>query len=67
MSADFVIADHGSIILLLPQTEEAKAWCEVHLPEDRPLFGAATAIERRYFADIYQGIIDDALTITLGD
>ncbi len=61
---DFDIADHGSIILLRPDTPEARDWIDEHLPADALWHGGAVAIERRYFEDIYDGIVTDGLTIS---
>ena len=59
---DFIATNHGSIVTLAPQSEEAREWCEDHLPEDAMMFGDAYAIEPRYFGDIVAGFQDDGLT-----
>lgn len=58
--ADFVCADHGSIVTLTPMTDAAKAWVAEHLPEDAQRFGRSVCIERRYWPDIYAGITEEA-------
>lgn len=60
---DFVVADHGSIVLLRPYTPAAEAWARENLPGDTPMHGKAFAIERRYFRDIFEGIRQDGLVI----
>lgn len=65
MGTDFEAVDHGSIVMLAAITEAAHDWENDNLPEDRLIFGAATAIEPRYFGGIVEGIIGDGLTVTL--
>ena len=60
---DFHVADHGSIIILEPQTTAAKDWADEHFPEDAQNWCNGTVIERRFFEDIYHGIIADGLTV----
>ena len=54
--------DSGSIILLQPQTDNARNWMEEHLPQDAQYFGDSVVIERRYFADILRGLTNNGLT-----
>ena len=61
---DFTAQDPGSIVILTPQTPEAHDWVAEHLPADAQWLGRGIAIERRYFADIYDGITADGLTIS---
>lgn len=62
--SDFDVQDAGSIILLRTVSEEAADWAAEHLPEDAQRFADAIVIERRYFEDIYEGIVDAGLTIS---
>lgn len=62
--SDFDVQDCGSIILLRAISAEANDWADAHLPEDASRFHDAFAIERRYFEDIYEGIVDAGLTIS---
>ena len=64
MSTDFIAQDHGSLIILVPQTTVAKDWADEHFPEDAQNWASGTVIERRYFEDIYDGITADGLTIS---
>lgn len=64
MTPDFIVQDHGSIIILVPQTTVAKDWADEHFPEDATNWADGTVIERRYFEDIYDGITADGLTIS---
>ena len=61
---DFIVQDHGSIVILTPQTPEARGWVNEHLPDDAQWFGRGVVIERRYFEPIYDGITADGLTIS---
>lgn len=61
---DFIVQDHGSIVILLPQNTAAKSWADEHFPEDALNWASGTVIERRYFPPIYSGIIEDGLTVS---
>ena len=46
---DFLLVNHGSIVVLNALTDAAKTWVEEHLPEDRLTSGPnGTVIEPRY-------------------
>lgn len=64
MPPDFTIADHGSLWLLFPQTDAAKAWAREHIDPNALAFGKSVVIEPRYVEDIVTGIVNDGLTIT---
>lgn len=62
---DFNLINHGSIVLLVPTSDEGRAWADEHLPEDRQLWGhESTVIEPRYVDAILDGIINDGLEVT---
>lgn len=61
---DFEIADHGSIIILRPTSDNAKYWVDYNIPEDAQWGFGGVVIERRYFEPIYDGISADGLTIS---
>jgi hypothetical protein len=61
---DFQVTDTGSVVLLLPHTAIAKEWVEHNLPNDVLNWGPAVPIERNYWPPIYEGIIEDGLTIS---
>ena len=61
---DFIVQDHGTIVILTPQTPEAQGWADEHLPDDARWFGNGIAIAHRYFEDIYHGITAGGLTIS---
>ena len=56
--SDFTINNAGSIVLIAPQTEEARAWVDEHIGRDngfQPWYPTVIA-EPRYVADILEGI-----------
>lgn len=63
MATDFTVQNEGSIFLLHPHTDAARAWIEEHIPEDAQTFGDAIAVEHRYICSIVDGIQGDGLTI----
>lgn len=64
MIADFTLENHGSILLLRPNTPEAQAWVNEHFSSDNTqMFSNAIAVAPRYVSDIVQGIVDACLTI----
>jgi len=60
---DFRFANHGSICILAPLTEEASTWVEEHIPEDAQRWAGGIVVEPRYVADIRDGIDSDGLTV----
>ena len=64
-SADFSLANHGSICLLTPLTTAATQWAAEHLPEGAMTWGRASiVVEPRYVEDIVIGIAGDGLTVS---
>lgn len=59
---DFTATNHGSIVMLAPNSDAARDWVAENLPDDIQTLGDAVAIEPRYFADIALGIFEDGLT-----
>jgi len=54
--ADFIIADHGSIVLVTPTNDEAKGWLKHHVDtEETQYFGGALVVEPRYLGDLIDG------------
>lgn len=60
---DFIVADHGSIVLLTPVTPAAHRWIQENLPEDRQTWGLSVVVEPRYINDIVAGIQNDGLYV----
>jgi hypothetical protein len=62
---DFIVENHGSIILLKPVTASAREWVEENIGEDngyQDLWPTVT-IEGRYLARIIDGIREDELAV----
>ena len=57
---DFLVTDHGSLVVITAMTDEAKAWVAEYLPEDTPRYGGGYAVGARYWPDIYHGITEEA-------
>lgn len=60
---DFVFVDGGTIFLLNPVSEAAKAWVADHIPEDAQWLGPRVAVEHRYIGAIIEGIQGDGLSV----
>ena len=60
---DFTLEDHGSIVLLWPNTMAASTWLIETAPEDAQFFGAALAIEPRYVGNVAEAAHADGFTI----
>ena len=60
--ADFGVRNEGSIFLLWPQTDAAKAWVADNIGDDVTYYGGAIVIECRYMWDIKDGVECDGLT-----
>jgi hypothetical protein len=66
-AVDFLLEDHGSIILLVPVTAGAREWVDAHIRADngyQPLWPTVT-IEGRYVHPILEGIQEDGLICSL--
>jgi hypothetical protein len=60
---DFVLADHSSILVLTPMSQEAKDWVSDNLPPDAQRWGRGVAIEPRYWPNIQDGILGAGLSV----
>jgi hypothetical protein len=61
---DFILENHGNIILLRPITDAARAWLDFNcVPEPWQWFGDALAVEPRCAPDIIDGLRDDGFTV----
>ena len=60
---DFIVENHGSIFLLSPQTDAARAWIDENITHEgfQP-YWPVVVIEPHYIADIIAGIQNDGLT-----
>jgi hypothetical protein len=64
-SADFFLENHGSILLLRPQTVSARIWIDDHIGKDNGFqpYYPTVVIEPRYVGDIVDGITNDGLAV----
>ena len=53
---DIAIGDHGSIILFTPMNDEAKKWIRDNVQPDAQWYGNSLAVERRYAANLADGM-----------
>jgi hypothetical protein len=66
ISPDFLVENHGSILLLKPLSRSAVSWVEEHIGQDngyQPFF-PNVVVEPRYIADIVEGIQNDGLLVS---
>jgi len=62
---DFEVQNHGSIFLLIPQTDSARIWIDEHIGQDngyQPYF-PTIVIEHRFVSEIVAGIQGDGLAV----
>jgi predicted Zn-dependent protease len=62
---DFEVQNHGSIVLLIPQTSSACIWIDDHIGRDngyQPYF-PTIIVEHGFIADIVAGIQNDGLVV----
>lgn len=63
MATDFTFRNEGSICLLQPCNDGARAWVNDNLDMDHQTWGSSVVIEPRYVADVLQGIDAAGLTV----
>jgi hypothetical protein len=64
--SDFIVHDHGTVALLVPQNHAAKEWIDEHVQvESWQWFAGGIACEPRMIEDIITGIVGDGLEVTL--
>lgn len=63
--ADFVLENHGSVLLLRPQSVSARIWVDDHIGKNNGFqpYWPTVVIEHRYIADIVAGIENDGLAV----
>lgn len=64
---DFLLRDHGSIVLLTPCSDAAREWIDEHIGQDngyQPYF-PTVVVEHRYIADIVERIQNDGLAVSI--
>ncbi len=63
MTADILIEDHGSLVLLRPRTAVGQLWLTDNLADDVMTFGLAFIAEPRYVGAIVKGACADGLEV----
>jgi hypothetical protein len=51
---DLKVIDHGSIVLVRPDTKAAREWLEATAPEDALYWCSALVVEPRYVAGVVE-------------
>jgi hypothetical protein len=60
---DVEVENHGSVVLVRPLSDAARAWLAEHVSPDAQRFGGAVAVEPRYVANLVDGMIGDGLVV----
>ena len=60
---DFTLVDHGSIVILTPESDDAKTWVDDYIDKNAQWFADGVVIEPRYAHDIVEGIFETGMTI----
>lgn len=63
MDTDFTVAGGGTLYILRPNTDEAKAWVDEHIPADAQRWSGGVAVEHRYIGAIVDGIRADGMSV----
>jgi hypothetical protein len=64
---DFLVENHGSIFLLIPQNDSARTWVDEYIGKGngfQPYYPSAVVIEHRYISDIVEGIRNDGMAVS---
>lgn len=60
---DFILADHGSIVVLTPTSDEAKEWTHTYISDAAQWFGNGFVVEHRYADDIIERLCELDMTV----
>ena len=60
---DFILENHGSIVLMRPNTRAGRSWLDDTAPEDAQFLGDAMAVEPRYVEGVITAAISDGLEV----
>lgn len=61
---DFRFANHGSICILTPVSDDAEAWISENISNDAMTWGGGVVIEPRYVAPILEGIEEAGMVVS---
>ena len=62
---DFTISGGGTLYVLTPANDDARAWLDEHVDADPDniIWCGGQPVGHRYIVDIVRGILDDGLTV----
>lgn len=60
---DFTFSFDGSLVLVTPETVEAREWLIEHTHEDSQYFGNSLVVEPRYADDLLSGLREAGFTV----
>ena len=60
---DFYVRNEHSIIILMPETDEARYWVEENIALDPWQNSEYIAIEPRYFEELYEALINEGFIL----
>jgi hypothetical protein len=63
MSADLLVQDEGSLVLLIPVGMGVSQWLEAVTPAESLWFGGGLVCEPRYVGDILAGALEAGFTV----
>lgn len=63
---DFTLYNHGSVVVLTPNTKAGKAWMQANIDvENAQVWGKGVVVEPRYVGSILDGLTAEGLTVSL--
>lgn len=61
---DVYVANHGSVVMVEPRSEDAKEWVEENVPlEDWQWMGRSFAVEPRMLDDLVMGMREEGFRV----
>lgn len=60
---DVVVIHHGSLVGMKPDSDAARDWIALHIPDDAPWLGGSLMVEARFADAILDGMTDDGLVV----
>jgi hypothetical protein len=61
---DVWILPQGTLTLVRPLTQRAREWISQHVQKDSQWFGPALLLQQHYFANLFNGMIEEGLHVT---
>lgn len=60
---DVTAVDHGSIWIVTPHSDEAKAWVDDNVSTERTSWGSGIAVDHRMVEPLLSGMMGDGLRV----